>query len=139
MNKFKLLSVLISSFIGMPTQACDIHLYSVNFGLYIGEAQSARGAVSLDHCTRRVKISLDAGLYADGQFAARAVSNGLGHRLTYHLYQDVGFSQLWGDGTQGTQALLANNGEHPIYAYVPAQRMPPEGVYTDSVMVVVEW
>jgi len=120
--------------------ACEISLYPVQFGIYTGTAVQARGAVVLDNCpTTPAKINLDAGLHSNGQFAARALSNGTGQYLVYNLYLEAGFNSVWGDGTQGTQILQARTGEFAIYAYVPQQGIPPEGIYTDNVMVMVEW
>ncbi len=140
MNNRMLVAVFCAASLSTDlTPACQISLYPIQFGIYSGLAVQARGTVILENCPSTANIRLNAGLYSNGQFAARAMANGTGHRVAYNLYADAGFTHLWGDGTQGTQTVQAGLSEVPIYAYVPPQRMPPEGIYSDSVMVVVEW
>lgn len=123
-----------------PLYACELSLYPLHFGTYSGQPVQARGAVKLSNCAAPAWISLDAGLHGNGNFRRRAFADDYGNQLTYNLYLDSAYRQIWGDGTRGTRRLQAANGEFSIYGLVKTQnRLPPAGFYQDRVMVIVEW
>ncbi len=66
-----------------------------------------------------------------------------GEYVAYNLYQDVGRSVLWGDGSNGGSVLSGvGNGadsEIVVYGRVPSQTTPTPGTYRDTVQVTVAW
>ncbi|MEP6997823.1 MAG: spore coat U domain-containing protein, partial [Betaproteobacteria bacterium] len=59
-------------------------------------------------------------------------------RLNYNIYKDGGYSNLWGDGTAGTTALLVTatgaNTSVPIYGKIDPGQDAPVGNYSDTVV-----
>ena len=58
--------------------------------------------------------------------------------LAYNLYVDASHTRVWGDGTGNTQTQTGM-GNLVIYGRIPGQQNVPAGLYTDRVMVIVEW
>lgn len=86
-----------------------------------------------------VVISLDAGLHSGGSANPwRAMLNSANSdTLHYNLYIDAGYTQIWGDGTNGTgtQSHAQNVGSwsYTIYAQVPSGENASGGTYNDTV------
>ncbi|HUD27905.1 MAG TPA: spore coat U domain-containing protein [Novosphingobium sp.] len=86
-----------------------------------------------------VDLSLSAG--NSGNAAARQMANGTA-RLDYNIYQDSGYSTIWGNGSNGGQLqtmvianLLTFNASKTAYGRIPARSFPKPGAYTDSIVV----
>jgi spore coat protein U-like protein len=62
-------------------------------------------------------------------------------RLNYNIYKDGGYSNLWGDGTAGTTALVVNTinraASVPIYGKIDPGQDAPVGNYKDTVVLSV--
>lgn len=62
-------------------------------------------------------------------------------RLNYNIYKDGGYSNLWGDGTAGTTALVVNTvarkASVPIYGKIDPGQDAPIGNYKDTVVLSV--
>lgn len=104
------------------------------------ETSGANNGIYL-RCTpgTTVAIKINAGLYGTGttRHMRRA---GFTTNLTYQIYKDVTRSQIW-DNTSGIAHTFADDDEvyFPIYGRVLAQATPPAGVYTDTLVVTVEY
>jgi spore coat protein U-like protein len=81
--------------------------------------------------------SATSGSIANRQMAQTA---GTG-RLNYNIYKDGGYSNLWGDGTAGTTALVVNTSNRtasvPIYGKIDPGQDSPVGNYKDTVVLSV--
>jgi len=67
------------------------------------------------------------------------VKNATGEQIQYNLFVDAAYSTIWdnqtgvsGKATGGAQTLN-------VYGLVPAQSTPSSGIYTDTVIVTVNW
>ncbi|GAB6387812.1 Csu type fimbrial protein [Stutzerimonas marianensis] len=106
-------------------------------------SSSGSGSVVLQ-CTPEtpITIAIDDGLH--GAAGVRYLAKG-NETLRYQLYQDEGFSVVWGDN-QGAGAAMsiafaaAGVQTLPIYARLfRASTLPSAGVYTDVVTVTVTY
>lgn len=89
-------------------------------------------------------IRLSAG--SSGGFVTRYMVQG-GHQLNYNLYTNSSHSIVWGDGTGGTSTvtdsysvdLLTVTRNYPVYGRVPALQKVMSGLYTDTIVVTVDY
>jgi spore coat protein U-like protein len=90
---------------------------------------------------RFLRISLGPGL--TGDVGNRALQRN-GVKLYYGLYVNTGRTTAWGDGTAGTfvvQRLVFAGSEFtlPIYGRIPQRQNIPIGLYSDSVIVRLDF
>lgn len=88
-------------------------------------------------------ISLSAG--SSGSFTARKMT-GTTTPMSYNLYLDGGWTQVWGDGTGGSvsksDGYLLGVGTtltYTVYAKLPARQLVAAGGYADSVTVSISY
>ena len=89
-------------------------------------------------------ISVSAG--GSGSATARRLA-GTSSNLPYNLFTDSSRSTVWGDGSGGTGtvsdsyalALLLVVRNYPIYGRIPAGAAVQSGVYTDTLVVTVNY
>jgi len=89
-------------------------------------------------------VSLSSG--NSGVFSSRTMARaGGGTALRYNLYDDSGMTQIWGDGTGGSQqqggsitaALVGTpvSANYPVYGKIPANQTVAGGNYSDTITV----
>jgi spore coat protein U-like protein len=127
--------------------ACTITTSPVNFGTAPGlaTALTASGALSVT-CSNTMpySIALNAGSTTGNTIAARKMSlGGSGPGVvSYQLYQDGGFTTLWGDGATGATYPGTGTGTPqsiPVHGRVPAQASPASGTYRDTVTATITY
>ncbi|OMG86447.1 hypothetical protein BIZ92_26730 [Achromobacter xylosoxidans] len=89
------------------------------------------------------RIAINGGLSPAGPAGHRRMKNITSNDntfLTYILYQDASYGNIWADGAQAKSGLAKGGAEEfPIYvAVLPATGAKP-GVYTDTVVVTVSY
>jgi spore coat protein U-like protein len=129
--------------------SCTVTATGVAFGIYDPTSPSALASsgtidviciVANGH--NPVTIALSAGF--SGSFAARTMSSGL-DTLSYNLYLDAAYSQVWGDGTGGsvTDTQFVTNGQPAfsatVYGLAPASQSPGAGSFNDIITVTVSY
>lgn len=162
MNVLRLLVLALLTMLPAPAWAlctllcsCSVSTTAVAFGTYnplSGSVLDASGNVRVS-CGGVLgllvpyDIALSKGGYSS-QFSPRKMASGA-HRLNYDLYTSSAHSQVWGDGSGGSQVVsgsvsivllggAANN--HPVYGRIPAdQSTVVPGSYADSVTVTVTY
>lgn len=126
---------------------CTITASDVNFGTVasLATATTASGSLAVT-CNPGMpySIALNAGITTGNTIAARRMSlNGSGPGVvSYQLYQDAGYSTLWGDGTSGaiypgTGAVITQT--IPVHGRVPAQPTPAAGTYRDTITATITY
>lgn len=80
---------------------------------------------------------------------ARALGGPMGARLHYTLYTSAARSTVWGDGTGGTATVpgsitpgalgIAVAQAHTVYGSIPALQTVRAGLYSDSILVTVDY
>jgi spore coat protein U-like protein len=126
--------------------SCTISATDVALGAYDpGNASTGSGTITYQ-CTPGLSpsIELDAGQNGGGNPNDRAMSNGASGLLDYNIYQDSGFSTLWGDGTNGStvENVTADGNSDNVTAYVIApsgQNSAAAGSYSDTVQATIVW
>lgn len=126
---------------------CNITASPVNFGTTasLATAQSSSGSLSVTCSpTMPYSIALNAGTTTGNTIAARRMSlNGSGPGIvSYQLYQDSGFSTLWGDGTSGATYPGTGTGtvqSIPVHGRVPVQATPAAGTYNDTITATITY
>lgn len=115
---------------------------NTNFGTISGLFQTTlnnSGGSIIVTCTPTsdYTLTIDAGLNEDATSRRMTDSTDF---IRYNLYQDSGFSTLWGDGTTfGNPVSDIGDGTpqtYTVYATIPAGQTPVQpGTYSDTVMV----
>lgn len=125
--------------------ACNLTVQAVSLGNY--DFMDRQPLDSVGHvivacdAATSYRVSLSPG---NGSYASRVLTSG-GHQLVYNLYSDVNHLSVWGDGSGGTSSVsgsTAGSGsgdDKIIYASVPAGQNPYVGVYSDAVVVTLEF
>lgn len=128
-------------------EQCSVSSTSVSFGSYNVFANGptdSTGTVTY-RCNGNaapVWISLSRG--QSSTFEARTMTKGV-DELDYNLYRDAARTQVWGDGSGGTQVafdlVVPKNTDVTltIYGRIPAGQDVRAGTYTDTVSVVVNF
>lgn len=121
---------------------CIVSAQSINFGSHgvLRTAVDATGSISLT-CTANLPytVSLNGGLSNSPPAARRMTRSGAG--VTYGLYRDTNRANVWGSAA-GQIASGTGNGSAQtltVYGRVPAQNTPAPGLYSDTVVVTVNY
>ena len=130
---------------------CTASATGVSFGNYDPLSpipKDAAGTVTVN-CTfadlgsGTYDISLSPGM--TGTYAARKLTR-VPSSIDYNLYTTAARTQVWGNGTGGTQrvvgtlsGLLSNQQTFSIHGRVPPRQNVPEGAYTDVIVVTVAY
>ncbi|WP_399371074.1 spore coat protein U domain-containing protein [Thermosynechococcus sp. HN-54] len=77
------------------------------------------------------------------RFTPRQTTSGRG-RLDYNLYIDAARTQIWGDGTGGStlRTLVPVNNAPTILSIfdrIPPRQFVPAGIYSDTIVVTLEY
>lgn len=90
-------------------------------------------------------LALNAGNHASSVGSGRFMAKD-SERLRYQLYQDAGYSVVWGNGSNGGASISTtfpasgNSLTYPVYARLfSVSPMPSAGVYTDTVTVTLSY
>lgn len=142
----KILFALLLLVCGSAAQAvptCTPSSGGISFGLFVGSQISNIGTITLT-CTGTGKsnytLSLSTG--SSATYTPRTMKNGT-NSLSYNLFKDAAYTQIWGDGTGGSTAFTGTadmKGAPTItinvtlYGRIPAQTAPPPGTYTDTII-----
>ena len=125
--------------------SCSVTGNDLGFGNYdpvSGTPLSATTTVDVT-CTldTAYEIGLDAGTGAGANVTVRRMTSG-GNTLDYSLYQDAGFTTVWGDtvgvntiSDTGTGAVQ----NHTVHGRIPASQFVPAGAYSDTITVTVTY
>ncbi|WP_020649845.1 Csu type fimbrial protein [Solimonas variicoloris] len=133
-------------------ESCSASTSAVSFGNY-----SPFSSVDLDTtgtvtvtCTALLSIAVNytikLGPGVSGSFNPRRLSTGP-YTLNYNLYTNSTRTSVWGDGTGSTQTvsdgyalgLLIVTRNYTVYGRLPARQNAASGVYSDTVVVTVEY
>jgi spore coat protein U-like protein len=118
---------------------CSLGASGVDFGVFSGPQLTSVGTLTI-RCTgggniNNATLTLSTG--NSGTYAARQMRNG-STSLSYNLYTDATFTQIWGDGTGGSVPVTRTGGPQvllvPVYGKLPAQPEPPSGAYSDTIV-----
>lgn len=125
--------------------ACSLAVQAVSLGNY--DFMDRQPLESVGHVTvacdaaTSYRVLLSAG---NGSYASRVLTSG-SHQMVYNLYSDASHISVWGDGSSGTVGVSGNaagtgsSDDKVIYASVPAGQNPYVGVYSDAVVVTLEF
>lgn len=125
--------------------ACMVAVTPLAFGTYDPLRHNTVASVGLlrYRCFgthSRLIIGLTAGQF--GSFRARSMVRGR-DAIKYNLYLDASGTQVWGDGTGGTQTYIVNSPPSesdvsvPIYGRLFGNQNGSAGNYRDNVSVIV--
>ena len=152
-----LATLLVAPATHAAVSSCTVSATGLAFGTYNpmqGTALASTGTVStvcvVTSHTNTITISLSPGY--SGNFTARQMTTlvgGTSYTLNYNLYQDAADSIIWGDGTGGSQietVKLTRHGNNntistnlTVYGAVAPAQDPAAGIYTDSIIVTVNF
>ncbi len=125
---------------------CTLTVLELWFGEYdVFEATPTRATTRIQiQCrgaTSKIRPTVELSAGSSQNFARRTQVSG-GDMLSYNIYADAGLTQIAGDGSSGTRALvLEDNGsggtEVTLYGAIDPRQFAPPGVYFDTVYVTL--
>ena len=126
-----------------PAAVCSVSAAGLNFGTYNPKQPSpldASAYISIT-CTTGTPylLGMDDGLNYLSPW--RRERNG-GNSLNYQLYLDSGRSLVWGMTPGSSMMPGTGTGSPqniPVYGRIPAFQEPPDGSYSDTVSVTIEY
>ncbi|MFN3465407.1 MAG: spore coat protein U domain-containing protein [Terricaulis sp.] len=133
--------------------SCSVSATTLDFEQInpLGGAQTAEGEVSVD-CTGlaelfpSILVRMEAGQY--GTIAARRMRSASGQYLDYNIYTTNQYVTVWGNGTTGGQPVNVSGGllalghwtvSRAFHGVVSPTTATQPGVYTDTVVVRIDW
>ena len=133
--------------------ACSVSAVSLSFGNYNplrARHDDTTGNIAVT-CRGRpgsrmtYSIALNAG--GSGTFAQRRMRSGSAGTLNYNIYASAGRSLVWGDGSAGTHVVTDSFRLHSprvtrnyaVYGRIFGGQNPRVGVYTDSIVVTLDF
>jgi spore coat protein U domain-containing protein, fimbrial subunit CupE1/2/3/6 len=130
--------------------SCTVSVTGVAFGTYTPLQSSAldiNGTINIA-CSgvtgnNAVTVDLSTGV-SNSYLPTRTLVSGT-DTLSYNLYLDAGYTQVWGNGTGGSvegSASIRNNSPNaslPVHGAIAAGQDPPPGSYTDTITVTVNY
>lgn len=136
------------------TQRCSLGIVPLNFGAYeagTAEPTDATGTLSV-RCNGSPATAVVVGISAGsrGDAGARALQSATDW-LSYNLFVDAARTRVWGDGTSGTERVLAAASDEvgkgnrprevdvPVYGRIFPGQDPSPGHYSDVVTISVEF
>ncbi len=122
--------------------SCELLVSPLAFGIISSSIQQPKDASSsiTVRCTADTNYTVSLGGGQSGDTANRILRNGT-ETLSYGLFRDPGRSAPWGD-TAGTRAAGYGTGTDnvfTVYGRIPAGQNAYVGVYTDNVVVTVNY
>ncbi|HUL48185.1 MAG TPA: spore coat U domain-containing protein [Steroidobacteraceae bacterium] len=130
--------------------SCTVMVTGVAFGTYTPLQASAldiNGTINIacTGVTGNNAVTIDLGTGGSNSYRpTRTLANGTS-TLSYNLYFDAGYSQVWGNGTggsvEGSVSIKKNlpNASLPVYGAIAAGQDPVPGTYTDTITVTVNY
>jgi len=127
--------------------ACNVSASTLNFGTYNPTSATAlTGSSTLSiYCTSGSPYTASLNLGSGGgAFTGRTMLSG-SDTLTFNLYRDSSYSQVWGDGTgstftvAGTGSGLLTANTVTVYGQIPISQDKPVGTYTSTITVTVSY
>jgi len=126
---------------------CEVAATPVAFGMYdpLRHKEAATVGMLRYRCSgthKRLTIGLTTG--ESGSFRMRRMGRG-SKAIVYNLYLDAAGTQVWGDGTGGSQAYIVNSPADgnevsiPVYGRLFGDQNASAGNYQDNVSVVVSY
>jgi spore coat protein U-like protein len=129
--------------------SCTVTVSGIDFGTYTPLQSSAldiNGSIKIA-CTGIMgnnSVTIDLSTGTSNSYVTRTLVSGTS-TLSYNLYLDAGYAQVWGNGTGGTgEGSRAITNGHPsatlaIYGAVAAGQDPVPGSYADMIQVSVNY
>ena len=89
-------------------------------------------------------VKVNAGMNSGGDFSSRHMTSGEANTvLFYNLYLDSNHTRIWGDGngfSEYYQGLGSGRTDIVrVFGQIPARQRVGAGLYTDSVVITIEW
>ena len=136
----------------LAAQNCRITAPALLFGDYEAASQiPVDSASSLAvRCVGRPvgAFTVSVGTGTSGDMGRRTLRVG-SETLVYNLFVDAARTRVWGDGTAGTERLTVTPPPQstgrprelslPVYGRIPAGQDPAPGLYTDTLVITVEF
>jgi spore coat protein U-like protein len=127
--------------------ACLVTATTLNFGTYgptSSTALTGTSTVSIN-CTSGSPYTAELNVGSGGgSFTGRTLLNGI-NTLTYNLYRDAAYSQVWGDGSgstytvAGTGSGLLTANTVTVYGQIPISQDKPVGAYSSLITVTISY
>lgn len=146
-NTYRMAVFLAGLFVFLPVRAdCQFSsLGDVNFGTYdvFATQPNTSGVGSLIiKCTggkQSPAVMLSAG--QSQNYVTRTLRSGA-NALNYNLYTSAARNLVWGDGTGASGVMVADKNHTVvlnIYGSIPAGQDPAVGLYTDNIIVTIDF
>lgn len=131
-------------------QFCNITLQNLAFGSYTPLAAAPTDSLAQFHIFcfgRRPAMVMSLSQGTSGNFLSRAMAQGI-DRLAYNLYREAARVTIWGDGSGGSQTVSippappgSPGSLFPVVVYgrIPPGQWTAAGLYSDTIIITVEF
>ena len=146
-----LLALFFSDLAHALVTSCSVSASGVAFGIYDPAAPAATlssGTIAVNcvvsGATGHNPITIAFSSGGSGTFGSRTMASGT-DTLSYNLYLDAAYTQVWGDGTGGsvTDTQYVTPGKpafsSTVYGMMPALQSANAGTFSDTITVTVSF
>ena len=118
----------------------------IAFGAYdptLPTIATTSGTIEFTCKGKNFEVQVGIGAGTSGSMRARTMRNGSAI-LNYNLYQDAGHNKIWGDFIEEPGVTIfneKNNTAHrlTVYGAIDAQQDPAVGIFSDSLLVTLQF
>ncbi len=135
--------LVLTSVSAQAFRTCNMSASNVAFGVFNGSATSSVGAITIvciGSGNANYTLTLSTG--SSGTYFPRHMTNGP-NILSYNLFKDPAFTQVFGDGTGGS-TFFSDRAQGPetrlvsVYGRLPSQPVPAAGAYLDTIIATLQ-
>jgi spore coat protein U-like protein len=130
--------LVVTSVSAQAFRTCSLSASNIAFGAFSGSTLTTVGSITIVCLgTGNANYTLTLSTGSSGTYLSRQMTNGP-NILSYNLYKDPAFTQVFGDGTGGSTSIsgLASGPDTAlvaVYGRLPAQTIPAAGAYSDTI------
>lgn len=127
--------------------ACTLSATGVAFGTYnvfLTTPDDSTGTITFRCGAQDRDITITISRGSSSAFSPRTLRSGV-DILNYNLYRNAGFTEIWGDASEGTFTYFIRNPPNnqdivlTVYGRVPPEQDARIGTYSDTVVVTIEY
>lgn len=128
---------------GGPPPPCMVSTSNLVFGAYLSTADVASTANIDVNCAPGINFTIELS-QGGGTFVDRKMAGPPGQTISYNLYKQASYIEIWGDGTQAGANPVPGMGNgalqmFTVFGLIPASQRRAAGPYSDTIVVTIRF